>query len=371
MTDISAFESLVQSRLSCLPFVPSAERLDHQAFASALASFKALSTFAHGMINAKGHTLTYSCGYLDSMTPNAFADLFDDEHVIGMHQALAATIIEFALYVFTQSDQFAGIGDAAAEDSPDPVFGATPGLFLLDKTLRGEKVVVATDKHRVPKDADRHVAAIYLAMVMIRYVWLHELAHCVNGHVLLLKRMNISTALNEVPDAAMLVGIKKAALDTLRAQTMLHGLELEADETALLGLCRVQMADSENIEGIAALDFVTRMEMSLLGAYLVVWLFEEYQRFAGEMHDQTHPYPQERLRQLVGYAEREIGPELEGFAPFHESICNSFNRLALKIPNMHRIDPAWRTATPRENDAQLNALLAPLRFAPAMPETVD
>lgn len=350
-------------------FAPAFDNPEEQAFAAALTSFEQLSGFARGMVNARGETLNFSCFYVEGMKPNAFADMHEGEHVIGKWQALLVTIVEFALYVFTQADQFPQIGDAPGEDSPEPAFGAAPGIFLLEKTLRGETVTVDTDKHRVPKDADRHVAAIYLAMIMTRFVWLHELAHCTSGHVLFLKQHGIRAALNEVPDPAMLVGFKKATLEPDAVRRMLHAFELEADETALLGLCRVQMAGHENLPGIAALDFATRMEMCLLGAYLMSWLFDEYQRFANTMHDTTHPFPKDRLAHLVGFAAIEISPELDGFDEFHESVCASFNRLAARIPNMHRIDPG--AATPRHDDPNLQVQLAPYRFIPVAPETAD
>ncbi len=368
---MSTFRHYAENKLGAQPYIPDPGDFVDQPFITALASFEALAARSRDMTNAQGMRLRFECGYVRSMSPNAFAAIYDGAHVIGVNQALLVTIIEFALYVFTQADQFPQIGDAAGEDSPGPAFGAAPGILLLDKTLRGEAMNARKDAHRVPKDAARHIAAIYLAMLMIRFVWMHELAHCANGHVLLLRDMNLDAALNEVPGPSMLVGFKKAALETApdARQRVLHALELDADECALRTAARIQLWGGENIEGIARLDPRTRMAMCLLGAYLMTWLFDEYQRFANTVHDRTHPFPKDRLANLVRYASTEIGEGIDGYAALHAAICASFNRLALKIPNMHRIDPETATYSPVRYDADLIARLAPLRFVPVTPET--
>ncbi|WP_156842854.1 hypothetical protein [Novosphingobium aquimarinum] len=349
-------------------FLPTQSEIEDLPFIAAVSSFRMLAARTRELINAHGAPFKFDCGYVDTAVPNAFADLHESSHVLGIHQGLVITIIEFALYVFTQADQFPQIGDAAGEDSTAPQFGSAPGIFLLAKTMRGETIDNETDRHRVPKDADRHVAAIYLAMIMRRFVWLHELAHGVNGHMLLLKDLGVRAALNEVPNPAMLVSLKKSSLPADEARRILHALELDADASALRTLCRIQLMGGENIEGIATLDFRTRMEMSLLAAYLMAWLFDEYQRFGHTLHDETHPFPRERLAHLVSFASREFDQEVDGFAPFHEEVCASFNRLAAKISGMHRIEAGMGVRKNGAMPENVGELLASLAFTPPPPE---
>lgn len=332
------FRRYVTQRLGATEFAPDERKFEDQAFATSLASFEMLAGGTKAMVTPRGDAFDFRCGYVDTNELNAFADIHNGTHIIGMHHALLVTIVEFALFVFTQADQFPEIGDANGEDSPYPNFGAAPGIFLLDKTLRGEPVVADTDRHRVPKCADRHVAAIYLAMHMVRFVWFHELAHCVNGHVLFLKSLDIDVALNEVPDPSMLVGLKKAGIAETDMRRILHALELAADRDAMRAACNVQLAGGENIEGIAALSPATRLTMCLFGAYLMTWLFDEYQRFAHSVHDLTHPFPKDRLANLVRFTRSEFADVSDELAGLHDGVCARFNRLAAKIPNMHRID---------------------------------
>lgn len=357
-----SFERYLATRQDAARFVPDPDKFEELAFAASLASFGQLAAWTRDLRNARGDTLRFEAGYVDAMSPDAFADLFDGTHTIGMNQALLVTIIEFALYVFTQRDLFPQIGNAADEGSPAPHFGAAPGILLLDRTLRGETILPERDRHRVPKDADRHIAAVYMAMIMTRFVWFHELAHCVKGHVLFLKAHRITAPLGEIPDQLTLVGLRTPTFPLDQVQTLLHGFEREADEAALTGCCRVQLAQAENIDGIKAFDFATRLEMSLLGSYLMTWLFDEYQRHTNNLHDRSHPFPHDRLRYLVRAAHALLEPELDGFTAFHEGVLARFNKLAEKIPGIYRIDPLLLQTSPRDAGFDLDEKLAPFRF---------
>jgi len=365
----SGFGRYVRERLGAVPFAPDPERFEELAFAASLASFTDLARWAQGMRNEQSEALSFEVGYIERLSPDAFADRQDGVHLIGMNQGLLATIQEFALYVFTQSAMFPQIGDAAGEDSPPPQFGAAPGIFLLERTLRGEPVASATDAHRVPKDADRHVAAVYLAMLMTRFVWFHELAHCVKGHVAFLKANRIAAPIGEIPIA--LVGLRQPSIPPDQLRTLLHGFEREADATALMACCQVQLAEAENIAGIKALDLTTRLEMTLLAAYLMAWLFDVYQHFTDSFHDRTHPFPRTRLHHLVAHAHTLLLPELDGFPAFHAGIITRFNDLAGQIAGMHRIDDHAVQAASVATGAELDALLAPFRFAPVISQTED
>jgi hypothetical protein len=357
----TSFADYAARRMNATPFLPNPDHPEEQIYAAALTSFEKLAASANGLTNARGERFDLSCGYIEEMTPNAFADHWSGAHVIGMHQALLATIVEFALFVFTQSHLFPQIGDAAGEDSPAPAFGDAPGVFLLDKTLRAQSVVGDTDRHRVPKDADRHIAAIYLALIMTRFVWFHELAHCTRGHVLFLKDMGSTALLHELPESLSLVGFKPASPETAERQRVHHALEHEADAAALNDLCRLQLEGLENITGIQAYDLATRLEMSILGAYLMTALFDTYQRFGDSLHDATHPYPADRLRRLVGFVSSTIAPQIDGFDDFHAGLGDRFNRLTAVIPAMHWIDSGL-TDTSGGAGIDLDATLAPFRF---------
>lgn len=292
------FATYARDVLNATAFEPDFEKADEQVFAASLASIRDLAKGWTGRRNALGACLDIEAGFIERMTPNALADHHNGQHVIVMHQALMATIVDLCLFLFTQACVFSSIGDAEGETSPRYHGADVPGLFLLRKTLAGGVIDPAVDHARVPRDAERHVAAIYMAMLMSRYVWLHELAHCAQGHVLLLKTHETDASLNEVAAPLDLVGIKSrdrfASLHGLR-----RSLELEADAVALDELIAVQLDGRENIPGLQAYGDETRMTMALLGAALMTWLFEEYQSFMDAQHGLSHPTPAQRLGHMI------------------------------------------------------------------------
>ncbi len=233
------FATYAKLHRDAVNFAPDFERAEEQVFAASLDSFSALVRSYEGASNAGGITLTIEAGFVEKMTPNAFADFHDGVHYIGKHQALMATIMDLSLYLFTQSALFPNIGSAAAEDSPHYAGDDAPGLYLLKMTMAGGVVDPAIDRARVPKDAERHIAAVYMAMLMARSVWFHELAHCTNGHVLFLHSLGDSVGVNEVAAPFDLVGFKANAKQAHDHRALRHVLELDADVTALLSLIDV------------------------------------------------------------------------------------------------------------------------------------
>ncbi len=351
------FAEYAAGYLDAVAFEPDFEKADEQIFAASLNSFRDLLQYSDGMANAGGMPLAVQAGFVEKMTPNALADHHGGVHFIAMHQALMATIVDFCLFLFTQDCVFPNIGDAAGEASQIYEGNDAPGLFLLRVTMAGASVDPRTDHFRVPRDADRHVAAVYMSILMSRYVWLHELAHCENGHVLLLQQGSDLGRIHEVAEPAALVGIKRGGTgDAERA--LRYALEFDADKAAMLHLITVQLDGRENVPGLLAYDDLTRLEMALLGAFLMTWLFEAYQRFMNSMHGLTHPNPALRLQNLSASL-RALAPEL---ASVEDSVRARFNALVGRLPGLHAFD-AHPKHFRRDDAEQLRTHLAPFLFA--------
>lgn len=327
------FDEYTRTRLKAQPFTPDFDNPAEQAFAAALNSFAAF--LQADALDVGGHDRPIVVpGFIEKMTPGAFADHVDGTHYIAMHQALLVTMMDFALYAFTQSAFLPMVGDATLEDSPPPMSGEAPGLFLLDRTLAGGAITPDADRHRVPKDAERHIMAVYLAMLMTRFVWLHELAHCRLGHVLRLQQDGSGARLQEVPERAELVGLRKPP-DDAEGRDLRHAMELEADAAALHECIRLQFAGLENLPGIAAMDLPLRLALNILAAYLMTWLFEEYGRYMDTANAASHPMPRDRLAHLVALIEAEHGSTINGFGTLYDEIRSQFNILADALPSMH------------------------------------
>lgn len=347
------FANYARDVLNAVAFEPDFERPDEQVFAASLASFRDLVKGWIGRRNAMGARLDIEAGFIERMTPNALADHYDDRHMIVMHQALMATIVDLCLLLFTQACLFPTIGNAKAELSPRYHGADVPGLFLLRKTIAGGMIDPAVDHARVPRDAERHVAAIYMAVMMSRYVWLHELAHCTQGHVLLLKAHDAGAPFNEVAAPLELVGIKPRGTHS-SGYDLRRSLELEADATALTELIAVQMDGMENIPGLLAYDDDTRMMMALLGAALMTWLFEEYQSFMDAQHGLSHPTPASRLGNMIQHMRAMHSDN----AQHVDAVMQQLAALGDCLPGLDQIqaalivhDPVTASALPAELDA--------------------
>jgi hypothetical protein len=336
------FATYAKIHRDAVTLAPDFERADEQIFAASLNSFRDLTRSYDGARNSNGTLLRIEAGFLEKMTPNAFADFHDGVHFIGMHQALMATIADLCLYLFTQSALFPTIGNAAGEDSPRYDGNDVPGLYLLRMTIGGGVVDLTVDHARVPKDAERHIAAIYMAILMSRFVWFHELAHCTNGHVLFLQHRQIATSVNEVAEPLDLVGFKSETTRADKNGVLRHMLELDADASALLHLIRVQLDGRENIPGLLAYDDATRFDMALLAAFLMTWLFEEYQRFMDSEHGLTHPDPAIRL----GHLSQNIVAHLPELHQAVARVSGMIECLSDQLPGLNRMTDALPYLSP-------------------------
>lgn len=265
-------------------------------FLASLQSIRGHLRLGAGERNGHGDTFTIAAGYLDLMKPNAVADRYDGHFIIAFNQSLFVTIVEFCLFAFTQRTVFPKIGNAAAEESPTLVDGILPGLMLLERTLARGAADPWHDAVRVPKDPDRHVLAIYTALLMARFTWMHELAHCFRGHVELAQITGIAPRLHEL-EMAGFAGNEQTAFGP--RWLVQRALEFDADSTALLMCADIQLNGQENIDGIGALPLDLRLRLVQFAAYGFASLLEALQSHLSLKAGLTHPRPPARLRNLL------------------------------------------------------------------------
>lgn len=351
------FDAYAQRLYGAQPFAPDPAKPEEQVFAVSLQSFNKLLGQSDIFWNAGKASLKVEAGFVDLMTPDARADHVDGTHYLVMHQALLATIIEFALYLLTQSYILPEIGDASREATPSFDRQDAQGLHALRITLDGTAINPDKDRVRVPNCADRHVAAIYMALLMSRFVWFHELAHCFNGHVLYLQNRDLNGALIGAAAPLNLVALKHKAAGLDQQRRVRHALELDADRTAFEWVLRIQNAGAENITGLLNFDDVQRFKMTVIGVYMMTWLFEEYQHFADAQHGLTHPAPQARLAALTGFT-NEAG-QLAGIGHALAEVHTTLERLSDKVAgfNFSRKSEAQPLI-----DTDILAALEPFRF---------
>lgn len=351
------FSDFVQRSQQAKVFEPDPAKPDEQIFAVSLASFQNLIANVGMFRNASDASLQIQAGFVERLTPDALADHENGVHYIIKHQALLATIIEFALFLFTQSFVMPDIGNAANESSPVLGVDQPPGLHALRLTVAAANVDPARDHIRVPRCEERHRAAIYMGLLMSRFVWFHELAHCINGHVLFMQEQRFDKGMISAAAPLGVVAIKHPKLTAQDRRMVRHILETDADLTALEWLLRIHNGGAENIEGLLAYDDAQRFKMTIIGTYMMTWLFEEYQRFADLADSLTHPAPRARLAALTGLM-REAAQHPSITAAMGE-IEQMLTMLETSLPGFQFISDA--DAVPISNP-ELDALLEAYRF---------
>lgn len=324
------FEAFATQELGAQVLEMSPEDPKTGLFHTSLTSALALSAWTAKARDAAGVSFALEAGFVDLMSPNALADRWQGKQIIATHSALFVAINEFALFCFTQAGFFSDVGDPSKELSPAPWNDQVPGLWLLEHTSSGGHVGEEHGKRLIPKDSERYVMAIYLAQLMARFTWLHELAHGFNGHVALCKETGIAPRLYELSDPRHLVSVVKT-YETAATQRL---FEFDADQSAFWASLNIQKHGLENIEGIAMLDIGLRLRLTLFGAYAMIWLIEQFQAYLDSRDGDTHPSPTLRLQNLFRTLESNLDRLGDDLIPLNADVLQQFSAVQAAIPSL-------------------------------------
>lgn len=293
-------------------------------------------SFARKTRNAAGQPFRLVSGFIDIYEPNAFAELYDGSYYLGMHSALFVAVHEFALFCFTQRNFFPEVGSSSKEKSPRPADQHAPGIWLLHHTGQGRQVDHSHQDTLTPRCDVRYATAVYLGLLMARFVWLHELSHAMNGHVDFVQKRGLAVRLNEVADRTMAASFVKSGFSVRHDLTLLQSIELEADQSALNAALNIQLGNMENIEGIRALDEKVRLKLVLFGAYAMTWLFEEFQSFMDAKNGPSHPAPYLRLQHMIGVVEEKLVNSIPSLDDVHLDVLRAFEAIRKAVPEIYR-----------------------------------
>ena len=331
----STFANFAEQRLQTREFVTSYEDDNSQIFHTSLDSSMHLLQWTLNTKNAAGLPFRFHAGFVDIFSPNAFADRFDGQYFIGLHSAMFVSLSEFAMFCFAQKDFFSEIGNAQMETSPEPWDDRVPGLWLLDHTKQGGHVENMHSQTLIPKDPERYHFSTCLSFLMVRFVWLHELSHCFNGHVDLVQERDIALRLYEVShlQAAVRRGDKDGDGETAK---LLQHLEHDADQSAFWGGVNLQLGGLENIQTIIDMPKEQRLKLVLFASYAMPWLFEQYQAYLGSVDSQTHPEPIDRLEYLFETAKTRLLSQHPELAQINDTVLSQFDAIRRKIPSLYQ-----------------------------------
>ncbi len=310
------------------PVVGTTEPRDEIALAS-IASARDYFQQSEGTRSSSGQSFRVFPGMANVMAPNAFAAKSDELHLCCIHVGLHVMIFETACFVMTQQDAFTEVGGPQKETSPTYPADAMPAFWLIDQTV-AQGTVSATPfaDALVPKCPERYLFAVHLTLLMLRYVWFHELFHCLNGHVGYLARHNENIRLNEI--AALqnpgIVEIEGEDFPLPKAR-LLQALELDADRSAIYAAYRTQLHDKENIIGIAERKRQQRCEMALLAAVLVTFIIEQINQRTGRLKVQTHPTGYTRLHDVLRTTASHLQPVDPNITKLFQSLLQQLRLL--------------------------------------------
>lgn len=233
-----------------------------------LLSLRSVAVFAGLTADAKrqsGETFRVHPTFVAHTEANAFITAHDGVHLCGITTALGEQLIALSRQLVAQPGFFAEIGsndDAGAR---------------LDQRL-----ILAED----------------LAHMLLRFCWLHELYHGLNGHVGLLQQINADATLLEMPETGAAL-VSHADAGQWLSPADRHALEFDADRTAFWVMFRVQEAGIENVPTIAARPLFTQHRLALFAAIALIGLFEQAARAAPAHTSATHPSPSLRLHNFI------------------------------------------------------------------------
>ncbi len=332
--NFKSFKRFAELRLQTTAFETSLDLENSHLFHTSLESAYHQFSWTQGTKNRLQNEFKLVAGFLDTFSPNALADRFEGRHFIAMHIALFVAISEFSMFCFAQKDFFPDVGDANQEVSPTPWDDRVPGLWLIDHTAQGGHVEVKHSQQLIPKNPERYVMSQYLAFLMSRFVWLHELAHCFNGHIAFVQNRCIALRLYEISEKLPAVEVTKTLKNPTNSET-LKCLEFDADQSAFWASCNIQLSNLENIEGIHNLDKQLRLRLTLFGSYAMTWMFEQFQNYRDSQNGHTHPDPMLRLYNLLQTASSNVLLLDKDLPSLNKNALGQFDVIRKRIPAIY------------------------------------
>lgn len=332
--------------------------------ALSLASFEDFLSLTAGLKRPSGEAFAAQAGYIDSASLNARIAERDGVHLIAMHVGFGAAAFEFALFCLSQSTVLSAYGDAARETGPPAIDGYPPGFWMREAGAGlKEDEFLGSARAIMPRDPRRYETALFLTILMTRFVWLHELYHGVNGHVGLASHFDLTLGFEEM----------ETAQSQELSPEILQLMELDADQSALNTLCRIIAADLENIEGLRRLAKQDCLILGLLAAYGATWILDEHLLRDGNANTVTHPSPALRRLNLVRTFASAVAPGLGEAKAIHAAALSEMSAISdiiQRFPSAQTMHTEMRSTEihaglDRQQDAleALRSELAPYRYS--------
>ncbi|SDE99546.1 hypothetical protein [Rhodospira trueperi] len=279
---------------------------------------------------ADGQAFRVYPGYIETTKIGALASREGPLHVCGVYAGLAAACYETANFCLAQASMFPDVGDPTAEISPAPLDKKSPGFWMRDIGKRLDtEAFIEQGRTYLAQDPQRQTTALLLAVLMLRVVWFHELAHCLNGHLEWGSRTYGLTCLFDGADPDLPQPVFPEA----------HLVEYDADQSALMLACKVQLAGAENITGLLAMPLAQRLHLTLFAAYAVTMILAEWGRaYPFMVRDESHPPATLRLANQVRTVASNVLPLAAEVKTANAAAFDDLRKLSALVPAFPSID---------------------------------
>lgn len=300
------FSQYVQEEKEQCTFVPTDENaLDHVLVASHVDLQDHIKKFGKCK-NTAGESFRYASGYIDEGPPNAFSDQFAGHHIVGMDVMLANIIYRLSLKCFADQEFFSDIGDAEIEGRSQLRANVDCKLWLY-RCLNLASYCPAVLSPDSPRDFTRRNAASYLTLLMLRFIWFHELNHGLLGHTNYLqtireRRKLVDALINIKGSSFYMHEFDTMAVDAITLQYM----ELEADNVAFRQCFKVLNGNDEFNE-LLDVPQATRCRLAIFAQFAITWLIDLINKCLNRcLMNTTHPKPSLRLAAFYSLAVHEV-----------------------------------------------------------------
>lgn len=266
----ACFRDYVRVRFNAVPYDPAldANPATDPILQLSLRSMAVFQGLAADARRPSAERFNAHLAFVDHDHANAFASYCGGIHLCGITTGLVTQLISLSRATVAQPGFFA---EADAGGARDPA-------------------VVADQRHILAED---------LAHLLLRFCWLHELYHGLNGHIGLLQQMDADATLFEMPEAGAGLVRHDDARDTLSPSDR-HAMEYDADRTAFWAMFRIADSGIENVPTIAARPLFTQHRLALFAAIAMIELFGRVaQSLISAGGTGTHPPRSLRLHNFI------------------------------------------------------------------------
>ena len=319
------FRDFVRSRENAEILIPRSRNPMESVFSLSLQSIRTYMRVSFTARDMHGARFRIYPGFVRKPAIDAFAWEEGSTHLCGVTTGLVASLFEFCMSCFRNDLFFPEVGAASRVREVRWISGHTPGFWFINSGEPYEGLdLLEQDLPFLPADPSRRAAGFYMFHLSLRFIWLHEFYHCMNGHVGFLKAGR----------EAVRLSVETAPGGIRAVERMRRCLEFGADSAAFWASCMIQNNDTENLLGIKELPKPLRLKLLISAVYGTTWILDEVKRRQRSRGLRNHPTAYSRLLNMAGCLSWDISPEVPIVQEINLVVVEELGNLSSMIPTI-------------------------------------